>query len=150
MDTSALLQSVNPNELTLEATALAAWAIGAVSTADEVASFMYQGGRFAPQASLRSPQSADSRPHRKYWGFVKTEMRIFLCTDGKKYRALWKEISELQKKSTTAIVGVIAAFLGDWAGAPATLLAGFVAVCLYAAIKVGKEAYCEYTSNHPD
>ena len=150
MDTSALLQSVNPNELTLEATALAAWAIGAVSTADEVASFMYQGGRFAPQASLRSPQSADSRPHRKYWGFVKTEMRIFLCTDGKKYRALWKDISELQKKSTTAIVGVIAAFLGDWAGAPATLLAGFVAVCLYAAIKVGKEAYCEYTSNHPD
>ena len=150
MDTSALLQSVNPNELTLEATALAAWAIGAVSTADEVASFMYQGGRFAPQASLRSPQSADSRPHRKYWGFVKTKMRIFLCTDGKKYRALWKDISELQKKSTTAIVGVIAAFLGDWAGAPATLLAGFVAVCLYAAIKVGKEAYCEYTSNQPD
>ena len=150
MDASALLQSVNPNELTLEATALAAWAIGAVSTADEVASFMYQGGRFAPQASLRSPQSADSRPHRKYWGFVKTEMRIFLCTDGKKYRALWKDISELQKKSTTAIVGVVAAFLGDWAGAPATLLAGFVAVWLYAAIKGGKEAYCEYTSNHPD
>ena len=148
MDTSALLQSVNLTELTFEATALVAWDIGAVSTAEEVANFMYQGGRFTPQASLRSPQAEDSRPHRKYWEFVKTEMHIFLCTDNKKYRALWKQISELQKKSTTAIVGVIAAFLGASAGAPATLLAGFVAVCLYAAIKVGKEAYCEYTSKN--
>lgn len=146
MDTQALLQSLNATDLTIEATALIVWDIGAVSTAEEVANFMYQGGRFPPQASTRPPPSEDRRPDRKYWEFVKAEMHVFLCTDDKKYRALWKQITDLQKKSTTAIVGVVATFLGASVGVPATLLAGFVAVCLYAALKVGKEAYCSYAS----
>ena len=146
MDTQALLQLLNLNDLTIEATALIAWDIGVVSTAEEVSNFMYFGGRFPPQASRWLPPSEDRRPDRKYWEFVKAEMQVFLCTDDKKYKALWKQITDLQKKSTTAIVGVVATFLGASVGATATLLTGFVAVCLYAAIKIGKEAYCSYAS----
>lgn len=147
MDTPNLLASINLTELTYEATALVAWQIGALSTEEEVASFMYRGGNSPPQASAKPPPAEDRRPDRKYWEYVKFEMRLFLCTDDKKYRALWKQIAELQKKSTTTIVGVIAAFLGASVGAPETLLAGFVAVCLYAAVKLGKEAYCSFTAN---
>jgi hypothetical protein len=80
---------------------------------------------------------------------VKEEMGVFLCKDDKRYRELWKRIAAQEKKSTTALVGVIAAFLGQVVGAPATLLAGFVAVCLYAVAKLGKEAYCRYI-NQPE
>ena len=148
MDRQSLLQSIDPQELTYEASALMAWEMGAVSNADDVAQFMYRGGPFPPQASAtRVPPSSDPRPERKYWEFVKHEMHAFLCTDDKRYRKLWKQITELQKKSTTALVGVIATFLGASIGAPATLLAGFVAVCLYAAVKLGKEAYCSYAAS---
>jgi hypothetical protein len=147
MDSQALLESLNATDLTVEATALIAWDIGVVSTEDEVANFMYRGGGFPPQASTKPPPSEDRRPDRKYWEFVKAEMHVFLCTDDKKYRALWKQIGDLQKKSTTAIVGVVATFLGASVGAPATLLVGFVSVCFYAALKVGKEAYCGYSLN---
>lgn len=148
MNTQGLLSLVDPLELTFEATPLILWEMDAVKTEEDVARFMYFGGPFPPQASLKPPSREDLRPQKKYWDFVKSEMRIFLCTDDKKYRALWKQISELEKKSTTAIVGVIATFLGASIGAAGTLLAGFVAVCLFGALKVGKEAYCGFTSQN--
>ena len=147
MDAQSLLEAVDTTELTYEATALVAWEIGAVSNAEDVAQFMYQGGPFPPQTSAKKvPPVEDRRPEKKYWQFVKQEMHAFLCTDDKRYRELWRQINALQKKSTTALVGVIATFLGASIGAPATLLAGFVAVCLYAAVKLGKEAYCSYVA----
>lgn len=144
MDTQSLLQALEPAELTFEATALFAWDICAVSNAEDVAKFMYRGGPFPPSASAKPPPVGDRRPEREYWHFVKKEMHAFLCTEDRRFRELWKQIDAFQKKSTTAIVGVIATFLGASIGAAATLLAGFVAVCLYAIIKVGKEAYCSY------
>jgi hypothetical protein len=143
-----LLAEINPGDLTLEAPSLFAWELGAVSDAEAVAKFMYRGGPFPPQASARREEREDVRPEKKYWDFVRSEMHAFLCTDDKRYKDLWKQVASLQKKSGTAVVGVIAAFLGQLVGAPATVLAGFVAVCLYAAIKIGKEAYCRYSAQH--
>ena len=48
MDTASLLSTLNSNELTYEASSLMAWEMGAASSDDEVASFMYRGGRFPP------------------------------------------------------------------------------------------------------
>jgi hypothetical protein len=91
-----------------------------------------------------SPTEDDHRPDKKYWDLVKEEMTIFLCTSDKKYKELWRRIDALEKKNTTAIVALVSAYLGETLGAPATVLAGFVAVCLYGAIKIGKEALCRY------
>jgi len=148
MDAHMLLQALDPAELIYEATPLIAWDIGAVSNEEDVAKFMYRGGPFSPQASVKRSLTKDRRPDQKYWYFVKKEMHAFLCTNDKRYCELWKQINALLKKSTTAIVGVIATFLGASIGAPATLLAGFIAVCLYAAIKLGKEAYCSYVAQN--
>lgn len=144
MNPQSLLQSLDPNELIYEASALAAWDMGAVDNAEHVAMYMIHGGPFPPQASTKKIKPSDPRPDEKYWTYVKKEMFAFLCTDDKRYYELWKQIDALQKKSTTAIVGVMATFLGASIGAPATLLAGFISVCLYAAIKLGKEAFCSY------
>jgi hypothetical protein len=146
MNAQSLLSEIDSRELIYQAPPLFAWEMGIASTDEDVANFLYRGGRLPPQMSIQGIPPEDSRPEKKYWDYVRTEMRLFLCTDDKKYKSLWKQIDDMQKKSTTAIVGVIAAFLGSSLGAPATILAGFVAVCLYAVLKVGKEAYCRYTA----
>ena len=151
MDATALLNSLDINELTYEATPLIAWEIGAADSIDSVAKYMYRGGPYPPQAALKPPRRIllsedDHRPEKQYWDYVKEEMSVFLCTSDTRYKELWNRIDALENKSTTTLVAMISAYLGEKFGVEATLLAGFVAVCLYGAIKVGKEALCRYLS----
>lgn len=146
MDAQQLIKSLDTQQLTIEATALMIWEIGAVSDAESVAKFMYRGGPFPPRMSVSKPEREDQRPEKKYWEFVRDEMHAFLCTKDKRYAELWKRINALEKNAKTTLAPVIAAFLGQLIGAPATLLTGFVAVCLYAAAKLGTEAYCQYAT----
>jgi hypothetical protein len=150
MDSGSLISAIDPNELLVEAPNLIAWKIGAVSDMDGVAQFMYKGGPYSPQAAAKPRSGEDGRPEKSLWECVKHEMRIFLCTDEARYQPLWKRITDLENRNTSVVVGVIAAFLAQLVGAPATLLAGFVAVCLYGAAKLGKEAYCRYLSQPQD
>lgn len=139
---------MNPADLTLEATPLMLWELGAVHNMDEVAQFMYRGGPWPPQASARKPKDdllfllTDERPDKKYWAMLKEELTVFLCTNDKKYKQLWARINALESKSTSAIVLVVSGYLGEKFGLQASLIAGFVAVFFYGFIKVGKEAYC--------
>ena len=146
MDTKALLSGIDLGELTAAAPPLVAWKLGLVENEDQAAAFMYRGGPVSPQASAGGKPGEDRRPDKSYWAAVKTEMHLFLCTGDKRYRDLWKRIDALEGKGTTALVGVIATFLGATLGAPATLVAGFVAVCLHGIAKLGKEAYCRYST----
>ena len=144
MNTQSLIGHLDLAALTAEAPPLIAWKLGLVENEDGVAAFMYHGGPVSPQASAAGRGGEDRRPDRTYWESVKTEMHLFLCTDDKRYKKLWARIDGLENKGTAALVSVIATFLGASIGAPATLLAGFVAVCLYGMTKLGKEAYCRY------
>ena len=86
-----LVSHLKATELVTEATALMAWEIGAVSSMDEVARFMYRGGPWPPQASIRKPRHIqlsedDFRPEKRYWTLVKEELTSFLCTNDKKYK----------------------------------------------------------------
>jgi hypothetical protein len=147
MESTDLLELLNPYELTYEATALMAWEIGAVSDMDAVAQFMCRGGPWPPQASTRPPRHIklsedDSRPEKRYWELVKEELTIFLCTNDKKYKELWARINALENKGTSSVILVVSGYLGERFGIQASVLAGFVAVFFYGALKVGKEAYC--------
>lgn len=147
MEFTELLTYLDPAELTLEATALMAWEIGAVGSMDEVAQFMYQGGPWSPQASARRPRhfklsEDDPRPEKKYWAMVKDELTVFLCTNDKKYKELWSRINALERKGTSAVVLVVSGYLGEKFGLQASMLAGFVAVFFYGVLKIGKESYC--------
>lgn len=151
MTSGDFLAYLNPTELTLEATALMAWEIGAVGSMDEVAQFMYRGGPWPPQASARVPRhfklsEDDPRPEKKYWAMVKEELTTFLCTNDKKYKELWSRINSLESKGTSAVVLVVSGYLGEKFGLQASLLAGFVAVFFYGILKIGKESYCRMVS----
>ncbi len=149
MDTQQLLNIIDTDELTYEATALMVWEVGAVDNIDDVAKFMWRGGPTPPQASAKRPRrfllsEEDNRPEKKYWELVKREMFHFLCERNKKYESLWKRIEALEKKGSHALIIAISGYIGEKSGVEASMLAGFVAVCLYGLSKITKEAYCEY------
>jgi len=146
MNTQMTLPELDPVELAAAAPPLVAWKLGLVDNEEGVAQFMINGGPVSPQAAAQKFDKEDRRPDKSYWDAVKKEMHLFLCTGDDRYAELWRRINALEKKGTTAVVGVIAAFLGATIGAPATVVAGFVAVCLYGVTKVGKEAYCRYAA----
>ena len=153
MEPSELLAQLNSSDLTLEATALMAWEIGAVSDMDSVARFMYRGGPWPSQASAKPPRHIklsedDPRPEKKYWLMVKEELTAFLCTNDKRYKELWSRINAIEKKGTGAVVLVVSGYLGERFGLEGSVLAGFVAVFFYGVIKVGKEAYCRMALPH--
>ena len=149
MDPKSLIDNLNTDDLTYEATSLMAWEIGAVENIDDVAQYMWHGGPYSPQASAKRPRrfqlsEGDPRPQKKYWEFVKQEMYSFLCEESPKYKDLWTRLGKLEKKSSSAMVVLISGYIGERAGVEGSILAGFVAVCLYGAAKLSKEALCEY------
>lgn len=149
MDAEALLTVLDKDQLVYEASPLVAWDLGTAETIDDVAEYMYRGGRYLPQASVKPPQvlGPDQRPPKKYWDCVKSEFLVFLCSSDKKYSELWNRLGKIENQGTTAIVGVISAYMGDKLGIEAGVASGFVAVCLYGALKIGKEALCKYLSS---
>ena len=145
MNAQSLFEMIKANELELEAPALFSWKFNENSNMEEVASFMYKGGRLPPQNSaFGSPPEKDNRPEKRYWEYVKKEMHTFLCTDNEYYKELWAKIDDLGEKSTKPIVAIISATIGSTIGVTGTIISGFVAVILYATLKIGKKACCEY------
>lgn len=120
---------------------------------ETAASLMYREGITRPVASAeeeskmidRMREELNSRPSKKYWIAVKFEIRLLVCTDDEKYSKLRDKLSLEAKKGTGVAVASISAVVGSVLGAEATLIAGFIALALYAVIKIGKEAYCVAT-----
>ncbi|ADZ89703.1 hypothetical protein GV054_02080 [Marinomonas mediterranea] len=117
---------------------------------ETAASLLYREGMASPLASSedkaraieRTKNELESRPPKKYWEAVKSEICTIICTDDEKYLKLRKQLMLEGEKGTKSIVAIISAFIGSVLGVEATLLTGFCAVSLYAILKVGKEAYC--------
>lgn len=149
MNIEELIASLNPADLVLNATPLVLWEMGGATDMESTASFMYQGGMWPPQASAkrRPPPRKDERPEKKYWVFVKEELTAFLCTNDKKYKELWARINGIEKQGTSAVVLVVSGYLGEKHGLQASVLAGFVAVVFYGALKIGTQAFCQYAQS---
>ena len=141
-DSASPFEFVQPNELVwFYSSSLILWKDGVVDNMEDVARMMVKGGPMI-LASAKPTPPPDNRPDKSLWEAVKHEMFLFLCADDKKYRKLWSEVRKVRKKGTTAVVTVISAALGASIGVAATLVSAFVAVCIYAILKIGKEAYC--------
>lgn len=124
-------------------------------TIDDVAALMVQG---APQffATRRTDEkekliegyckrSQDHLPPKEWWPKVKEEFHVFLCSDEKKYDDLRKKLKSSASATSAPILSSIAAAIGSKLGFEAGAIVGFIAICLYALLKVGKEVYCEIT-----
>lgn len=112
-----------------------------VSDFEDAASFLLKGGPVIHMGP-RDAGRADLRPPREYWTKLREEFRLLLCTDDPKYGKLRKQLEQSTGKSNTVLVAVMAAALAEELGVAAGVLTGLIAVCLGAAIKLGKEAYC--------
>jgi len=126
-------------------------------TIDDAAALMVQG---APKffAALRddkkeqlikgyAKRSKDHLPPKEWWPKVKEEFHVFLCTDDKKYDDLRKKLKSSASATSTTILTSIAAAIGSTLGFEAGAIVGLVALCLYALLKMGKEAYCAIAGN---
>ncbi|KIO48336.1 hypothetical protein [Nitrosospira sp. NpAV] len=121
-------------------------------TIDSAAALMVQG---APQffASLKPKdkvelmkgfhtRSQSHLPPKDWWPKIKEEFHIFLCTDDKKYDELRRELKSSGGKTSATILSIITASIGSKLGFEAGTIVSLVALCLYALLKIGKEAYC--------
>ena len=121
-------------------------------TTDDAAALLVKG---APQffATLRSKEkeelikghyvrSQEKLPPKEWWPRVKHEFQLFLCTEDEKYEELRERLRESASVTSTTVLSAIAAAIGSTLGFEAGAIVGLVAVCLYAVIKIGKEAYC--------
>lgn len=119
---------------------------------DDAAALMVQG---APQffASLKTKEkeelikgrykrSYEELPPKEWWLKVKREFHVFLCTDDNKYADLRKKLKDSGNVTSTTVLSAIAAAISSSLGFELGSIVGLVAVCIYGAIKIGKEAYC--------
>src|SRR4051794_20111260 len=74
---------------------------------------------------------------------LKREFRVLLCTKDKKYASLRRRLSSTGDKSQLTIVSAISAAVASSLGLAATAIVPLCAICLIAALKMGKEAFCK-------
>ncbi|MBW2739254.1 MAG: hypothetical protein JRE64_10505 [Deltaproteobacteria bacterium] len=82
-----------------------------------------------------------------YWDTVKKEFHLFLCTDDSKYSDLRKSLQSKGSKSVTVTISTISAALANYVGVVAGVMVPMIALCLYAALKIGLYAYCNLLGN---
>ncbi|MBN1341059.1 MAG: hypothetical protein JXQ73_00160 [Phycisphaerae bacterium] len=78
------------------------------------------------------------------WGAVCEQVHELLCTRSARYRNLRTELSKKAKPLVPTIVGMISAGVGAQSGFAVGAVVPFVALCLLAILRVGKEAWCAY------
>lgn len=151
------LENIDFLSLMAEAPQTAMLDMGDAFSVDDVAALMVEGAPIAfaalpPKDKDKLIKGLHTRakqdlPPKEWWPRVKEEFHIFLCTDAPKYEELRKKIQESASATTTTFVGIISAAIGSKLGFEAGSLTGLVALCIYAAAKLGKEAYCANALN---
>ena len=146
------IDKIEPLDLIAEAPQIQILDFDDCYSIDDAAALMVQG---APQffASLKTKEkeelvkgyykrSHEELPPKEWWPKVKNEFHIFLCTDDNKYTDLRKKLKESGSVTSTTVLSAVAAAIGSSLGFELGAIVGLVAVCIYGAIKIGKEAYC--------
>ena len=80
----------------------------------------------------------------QYWEPVKKQIHLLFCTDDTRYDKLRQKIKHLK----TPVATSIAAYVGAKIGVEPTKIIGFCVICIYFAVKIHKEAFCEELKNH--
>jgi hypothetical protein len=92
--------------------------------------------------------SAAARRHKpNYWGAVRDEVHVFLCTDDKRYAAIKTQIASRAKGSQTVVIGAISAAIAGSISVPIGAVFPLAALCFLAVLKIGKEAYCKHVGD---
>ncbi|HMM77241.1 MAG TPA: hypothetical protein PJ986_16155 [Gammaproteobacteria bacterium] len=90
----------------------------------------------------RAQPTQSTKPSKAWWPLIRAEFDDFLCTDSEKYFALRDKVRAASGHSGTLIISTISAGIAATLGFQSAVISSFVAICLYAPLKFGKEAYC--------
>ncbi len=141
-----ILDNIDINELYTIAPVLMAQDMCVdVKTPDDIATYLYQGGKSLPLASSNKEQNSNPRPPKKIWLAIETEFNLFLCGDSPKYKVLWEKLEQLSTKTTTLIATTISVYLITILNLSTSLsivIGQFVAILLCCAKKIGISSYC--------
>jgi hypothetical protein len=77
-----------------------------------------------------------------YWGRVKRELHLLICTNDKKYAALRKHLGKEDNTTQVAIISSISLTVAAYIGAAAAIVGPLVTLGLLALLQVGKNAWC--------
>jgi hypothetical protein len=144
------IESLNLDDLKFEAPVL----FVLNDNPEDAALFLYREGYPSPMNAVGekerfqriAEEELQLRPPKKYWEWVKDEIRILICTDDPKYKKLRDSLRNVNEKGTEYIVTAISSAIGSKMGVEAGVISAFCAVLLHSAAKVGVEAYCASTS----
>lgn len=84
---------------------------------------------------------------KSYFGALKKEIGILICTDDKKYDALRHKLKQYGENTKAPIIATVSATLAGVLGVAVGVISGFVAIIFYSVIKIGLNAYCAMTNN---
>jgi len=79
---------------------------------------------------------------KDYWQAFLSELRDFLCTDSKKYKAEREQLEAAQATTSKFIVPTVAGAIGATLGIEQAILIPFVALAIFGAVKMGVNAWC--------
>jgi len=99
-----------------------------------------QGYRYPGGMGDGSDQPEDAA---RFWKNFKSEFKVLLCTRDKKYADVRSKFKTLGSKSQITLTSTIAAALAPHLGIAAGLLVPFCAICLVAALRLGRAAFCK-------
>ena len=86
------------------------------------------------------------RNKKTYWGQVKEELRLLICTKDKKYADLRKKLNTAVGQAKDPAVVMISAAVASAIGVAVGVVSGLVAVLLFAILKIGVNAFCARAS----
>lgn len=86
------------------------------------------------------------KARKSYWQAIKNEIRTLLCTDDEKYTELRDKLRDYSEKTQGPVIATISATIAGFIGVAAGVISGLVAIALYAAIKIGVNAYCSLSN----
>lgn len=122
---------------------------GNIKTPDDIAMYLYQGGKSLPLAFGDQKQDDNQKPSKKIWLDIKAEFNVFLCEDSPKYEVLWRKLGGVKAKVTPYIITTISVYLISELNISNSLsifITQFIAILLFFAVKVGTSIYCKRTA----
>lgn len=96
---------------------------------------------------IRANSDVDQFVGKEYWHAFLVQLHTLICTNDEVYKEERKKIEQVKSVGDKAIIPIIAGVIGAQIGLAGSMLVPFVALALFALIKVGTKAWCSSTKD---
>lgn len=89
------------------------------------------------------PVDEDRFLEKDYWNYFLQELYEFLCTESPRYDRERRQLAKVDKTTSKLVVPAIAVAIGNTLGIAAGILTPFLALVLFAILKLTVNSWCE-------